>query len=447
MVALTKRGLILVSVLTCIGSWFHTGIAHAQESAVQETIDLDLNNVSLRHALQLLCNQLNKNLLMDATVPQTTLQMDFKAITPLNAFAALLEANGLGFKELEGNVYFVAPAEKVGHQLAVRHLECRYADAKELVEILSSMITAETGAVLADERTNTLIIKESPSVILKIEKLVRTLDRPTQQVYIQAEIVEVSTTNDHQLGVEWLWKTANFKTLQGRIGTDFELQPEEETATTSTQGEGTAPTVSLPFPGGQGLGVGILNGDVDVVLHALDKKNRVNLLSRPRIVTMDNQESIIEVGDQIPFKRLNEFGVTSFEFKNATVQLLVKPHVIDNKYILLEVSPKADFQNGFTPDGIPIISTRKASTNVKVKDGQTIVIGGLIRDSEIQTESRIPILGSIPLIGTLFKNKISTKTKTELIVFIKPIILNEEDSSDLFELDFKMRKSLELQSE
>jgi type IV pilus assembly protein PilQ len=157
---------------------------------------------------------------------------------------------------------------------------------------------------------------------------------------------------------------------------------------------------------------------------------------------MDNQEAVIEVGDQIPFKKLNEFGVTSFEFKDATVQLVVKPHIIDSEFILLEVAPKADFQNGFTPDGTPIISTRKASTNVKVRSGETIVIGGLIRDSLIKNEQKVPILGDIPLLGWLFKSTKSTKVKTELIVFITPIIIEDEIETQHFQEDFELRKKM-----
>ena len=227
---------------------------------------------------------------------------------------------------------------------------------------------------------------------------------------------------------------------KAKVGTNFGLTPIPVSNGESSEGSGASTPV--PFPSGSGLGIGILNTDVQAVLHALNENNNVNLLSRPRIITLDNQESVIEVGDQIPFKKLNKFGVTSFEFKDATVQLVVKPHIIDSEYILLAVAPKADFQNGFTPDGTPIISTRRASTNVKVRNGQTIVIGGLIRDSLIKNEKKVPILGDIPLLGLLFKSTKSTKVKTELIVFITPIILEDEIETKNFQEDFELRKKM-----
>ncbi len=423
---------ILLTILLILAGTTSSSFAQSQ----QEYITLNLERVSLRSALELLMTRLGKNLLIDAEVAPVTLNMSLDNITATDAFNALLESNGLSYREMEGNVYFVATVQKIGAQTVVKHIQCKYAFAKDLAEILKSMVGSESGAIMSDERTNTLVVKERPDVILRMEKLIEELDKPTKQIYIQAEIVEISASDNSEFGIEWLWKTANFRSFDGQSGTNFDLrgatEAGESSATTPSVGDG------FPFPSGDGLGVGLLNSDIEVVLHALAETNDLNLLSRPRIVTLDNQESVIEVGDQIPFRKLNEFGVTSFEFKDATVQLLVKPHIVDSKYILMKVSPKADFANGFTPDGTPIISTRRASTNVKIRDGQTIVIGGLIRDSLVNTESKVPILGDVPLLGYLFKNSKSTKVKTQLIVFITPIIL-EDDMPGMFEKDFQLR--------
>jgi len=396
-------------------------------------ITLNFQDVSLKNTLQLLCDRLGKNLLVDSEIEDRTLNMNFKDIAPLDAFNAILQVNNLAYKEMQGNILFVAKAQKIGNRMVIKHIKCKYADSEDLVKILHNIVSADSGAIIADKRTNTLIVRSIPEIITRIESLIQELDKPTKQVYIQAEIVEVSSTNNEEFGVEWLWKNTNGK---AKIGTDFRLTPILVTSETSLGSETSTP---LPFPSGSGLGIGILKTNVEAVLHALAENNNVNLLSRPRIITMDNQEAVIEVGDQIPYKKLNQFGVTSFEFKDATVQLVVKPHIIDSEYILLEVAPKADFQNGFTPDGTPIISTRKASTNVKVKDGQTIVIGGLIRDSLIKNQTKVPILGDIPFLGLLFKSTKTTKVKTELIVFITPVILKDEEQEVHFEDDFQLR--------
>ncbi len=426
--------------LTHVSAGFTVQISRQPETN-NETINLNLQNVSLKNTLQLLCRKLNKNLLMDPEINDLPLNMNFSKIKPEDAFAAILQASGLSYKELEGNVYYVSTAEKIGDQTIVKNITCKYANAEDLAKILTRMISTDIGAVMADKRTNTLIIKERPEIISKMQHLIQKLDRSTKQIYIQAEIVEISSTDGKELGVEWLWKTANIKSIDGHVGTDFNLRNNQ--LNVSDQTGQTQVTKDFPFPTGSGLGIGILNTDFEGVLHALAEKNNVNLISRPRIVTMDNQESVIEVGDQIPFKRLNQFGVTSFEFKDATVQLTVRPHIIDSSFVLLQVAPKADFQNGFTPDGTPIISTRRASTNVKVRNGQTIVIGGLIRDSSIENQKKVPILGDIPLLGHLFKSTVTSKVKTELIVFITPKILADNLSPKTFQKDFRTKSKLQ----
>ncbi len=424
-------------MLPCI--LFSTMLMFSAPGASQEgeqLITLNLTQVSLKNTLELLTNRLGKNLLLDPGVSDKTLDMSLKKITPIDAFNAILEAHELAFKEMEGNVFFVAKADKIGKQTVVKSIPLRYGSAVGLEPILTNMVVSDFGQIMADKRTNTLIIKESPDVIQKMERMIAELDKPTKQIYIQAEIVEISASDDSELGVQWLWN--NTDKIDSRVGTQFNLQKVE-----NLEDAPAGPVDNFPFPVGSGLGVGILKTDVEAVLHALSTSNDINLLSRPRIMTLDNQEAVIEVGDQIPYKKLNEFGVVSFEFKDATVQLVVKPHIVDSDNIILQVSPKADFANGFTPDGTPIISTRKASTTVKVKNGQTIVIGGLMRDSLVKSESKVPVLGSIPILGLLFRNKKTTKVKTELIVFIKPIIVEDGMVEDIFEEEFNLKNNVE----
>ncbi|MFQ5707765.1 MAG: secretin N-terminal domain-containing protein [bacterium] len=408
-------------------------LAQQQGTHKPEKINLNLTSVSLKSVIQILANRLGKNILFDPDFVDRTVTLNLNQIEPLDAFKAILESNNLGYREMGERLYFITKANKISKQTIVRHIYCKYADAEELQKILSKVVISEFGTVMSDKRTNTLIIKESPEVLTRMLELIRAIDRPIQQVYIQAAIVEISSIDDHEFGVEWLWKKANYKSLKGRVGTRFDLRGDG----------GSESSGEVQLPAGQGLGVGIINSNIDVVLHALSENNDLKLLSRPKITTLDNQQSVIEVGDQIPFKVLNEFGVTSFEFKDATVRLAVKPHIIDSEYIMLDVAPKADFQNGATPDGTPIIATRKASTKVKIKNGQTLVIGGLMRNSLIVNQSKVPLLGSIPLLGMAFRSKKSTKVRTELIVFLTPIILEEGVSQDIFRQDFGIKHKLE----
>ncbi|MCA9735018.1 MAG: hypothetical protein H6696_05080 [Deferribacteres bacterium] len=409
--------------------------SHAQ--AQQNRMQLNLRDVSLSNSLEMLVDRLGKNLLLDAAVPELKLNMSLENITPMEAFLAILEANGLAYKTLKGGVFYVAPAEKIGRSMELRSITCKYAKAPDLEKILKTMVASESGAVMADERTNTLLLRESPETVKKMIQLIETLDRPTKQVYIQAEIVEISSTDGSEFGFEWIVQRSK-NGIEGEIKNDVNLGSMQQGVEENLTDVSLIPSI-IPFPVGSGLGIGIFNNNTQVLLKALADYNNLNLLSRPRIMAMDNEEATITVGDQIPFRVLNQFGVTSFEFKDATVELVVKPHIIDSTYMTLEVSPKADFQNGYTPDGTPIISTRKATTNVKIHNGQTIVIGGLIRDSFVKSEKKIPLLGDIPLLGYLFKKSITSKQKTELIVFIQPIIMKDDIEAKVFEDDFKIK--------
>lgn len=417
-------------------SWSWPPIQEVPKASEQITVHFE--GVSLTRALRMIAEKLNQNLIFDSGIEDKTLKVYLENVHPMDAFIGILEANDLWYKELRGSILYVSRAEKLGSQAVVKNLKCRYAKADELKPILEQLVVSKNGSVMADKRTNTLVVKERPAIIARMEQLVEELDQPIKQVYIQAEIVEVSSTDKVELGVEWLWTPPSTGSAEGQIGTDFGLQTPQQSSRT-----GEPPAPQFPFPTGNGLGIGILNTNLKAVLHALSEVTNVNLLSRPRVVTMDNQESVIEVGDQIPYKVLNEFGITSFEFKDATIQLVVKPHIVDSDYIMLEVAPKADFQNGVTSDGTPIIATRKATTNVKVRNGQTIVIGGLIRDAITVSQQKVPFLGSIPLIGHLFRSKKTTKIKTELLVFITPVILEDSEPKGLFKKDFELRHKLE----
>lgn len=227
-------------------------------------------------------------------------------------------------------------------------------------------------------------------------------------MYIKGAIAEVSTTREQERGVQWFGKTKDEKIT---AGTNFSALNDLP--------------IKVEFPGiTAGLGVGIVDYDIDVAIALLSRHTDLNVLSSPYLITLDNQEAVIEVGDQIPYPKLNEFGVTSYEFKDATIRLKLRPHINNDSTITVFLEPQANFQQGFTPDNIPIIAKRSARTQVVVQHGKTVVLGGLMRESDVVTDTRVPLLGSTPLVGELFKSKQITKQKTELVVMITPKIVD-----------------------
>lgn len=418
--------------------------AFAQSKPAEEikTLTISLRGVRLDKSLEILSYKTGQNYMpANSTIAAKKINVDLDNIPMDDAITLFMETNQLGYRQQEGtNIFLVDDISAIMKFTTIKSIRLEYAEAPKLVEILSSIATPGIGSVLSDERTNTLIIRDSPEIFRSMMELVEKLDKPTPQVYVEAAIVEISLTDDMESGVEWFWKDPESHNVTGTVKTDFGLR-----AKAGDGQSGATGSISEGLSLGNGLGIGLMNAHVDVVIHALSTRYDMNLLSRPRLVTLDNEEAVIEVGDQIPYKVLNEFGITSYEFKNATIKLLVKPHINNDKTITVYLEPNADYQNGIMPDGTPIIAMRKAKTSVKVDNGSTIVIGGLIRNAETKTQNKVPILGSIPLLGHFFKSEIKTREKTELAIFLTPIILDEtsKDSYEKLKENFKIKKRAE----
>ncbi len=406
-------------------------------STRNSTISINLKDVSINNMLNVLSEKTGMKFVVDPAIKNRKITVKLNNILSNKAVSAIMESNGLGYKKLEGiDVYMVNDYNKIMAQTAIiKRISCQFASAEKLQKIISQIVTKGFGVVLSDSRTNSLIIKENPGNMKKLETLISELDKPTPQVYIEAAIAEVSLNKDNETGLEWLWKDPNIASNTDRIGTKFDLRPSASGGgPINMKGTLWAPTM----PMGSGLGIGIVNIHIDAVLHTLQTDYDLNILSRPYLITLDNQEAEIEVGDQIPYKSLNQYGITSYEFKSASVKLVIKPHINNDSTMTIELRPNADFQNGQTPDGIPIIATRRAHTIVKVKNGKTIVIGGLMREQKVESISKVPILGSIPLLGFLFRKSAHSSVKTELVIFITPRIVTEKLTREMLQPEKKL---------
>lgn len=399
----------------------------------ESKISMNVKDASIYNVLKILESKTGLKFVVDPAIQDRRMTVNLEDVYPDEAISVIMESNDLGFRRVEGvDVYIVSDKHRIMRETKIQRYPCHFSDALRMQKMLANILTPGVGAVIADERTNTLIIRDNPEVLELLEVLLEELDKPTPQIYIEAAIAEIALTKNNETGVEWLWKDPNLASPADAVGTRFDLR-RTSSATSGTggsqgqqylDGEGNLWGPGLPI--GQGIGIGILNTHIDVVIHAIQTNYDLNILSKPYLVTLDNEEAIIEVGDQIPYKVLNQYGITSYEFKSASVKLSVRPHVNDDNTITINIKPNADFQNGQTSDGIPIIATRKADTRVTVQNGKTVVIGGLMRESITETTSKVPILGSIPLLGRLFRSNIKASTKTELIVFLTPKIITPD---------------------
>ena len=424
---MTNAHIKITTILTLLFTLF----ALAQTESGSK-ISINTKDASIYNVLKILESKTGMKFVVDPAIQDRRLTVNLEDMYPDEAISVIMESNDLGFRRVEGvDVYIVSDKHRIMRETEIRRYPCHFSNALQLQKMLQSIVTPNVGAVIADERTNSLIIRENPETLELLEVMLEELDRPTPQIYIEAAIAEISLSKNNESGIEWLWKDPDLASSSDGVGTRFDLRRSgsASSGTASSQTEyldGTGSLWGPSLPIGQGLGIGILNTHIDVVMHAIQTNYDLNILSKPYLVTLDNEEATIEVGDQIPFKVLNQYGITSYEFKSASVKLSVTPHVNNDNTITIQIRPNADFQNGQTPDGVPIIATRKADTKVTVENGRTVVIGGLMRESTTETISKVPILGSIPLIGALFRSKVKQSTKTELVVFLTPKIMTSE---------------------
>ncbi len=380
-----------------------------------EKISITVTEVKLDRVLRILSEKSGLKFISDPTISGRPITLDLKDVSPLEALSIMTELYNLGFQKLPGSgKYIVAPKEDIAVPTQVETYVCQFAEARELSETVSKFMTPEVGQIFADLRTNNLVLQDTPGKLSEILGILEDLDKPTKQVYIRSAIAEVSITNDHERGIQWFTEQ---QVGQGNavLGTEYNLRNPSS----------PEPLIIPVLPNvTAGLGVGVIAMDIDMLLGLLSSHNDLHLLSTPYLMTLDNKTAEIEVGDQIPYPKLNEFGMVSYEFKNATVKLTIKAHVNNDSTITINLEPQANFQQGLTPDGIPIIATRRSNTQVIVENGKTVVLGGLMQENNVKSDQRVPILGSIPILGELFKSSQVSKKKTELIVMLTPYIID-----------------------
>lgn len=342
------------------------------------------------------------------------------------------------------------PAATTGTTKVVK---LQHADAKNLADLLKGLMgdvqkeTKEKGAgkssdlpasVYADEGLNALVIRAEPSVLREVERVIEQLDVRRAQVLIEAAIVEISDEANNGLGVQWALGDAK-GTVPGAL-TNFGnigLSAADVITAIASKGE-TIPAVA---EGGASLGIGDINRkgvSWGVLIQALSTNTDTNLLSTPSVITMDNQESKIVVGQNVPFKTgqstssgegtSNPFTTISRE--DVGVKLTVTPSISEGDTVRLEINQEISSVDDSVESASDIVTnTREISTAVLADDKEIIVLGGLIADDIRNSVNKVPLLGDIPVLGTLFTSTEVRKSKRNLMVFLRPTILRNKDQS------------------
>jgi type IV pilus assembly protein PilQ len=360
------------------------------------------------------------------------------------ALDVILLTKGLGFARI-GNVLRIAASDVLAQEEELRLQERRakekledlvvklqpvnYASVSDVSAMVKELLT-ERGTVNVDKRTNTLIIKDIPSVIDEATALIKAVDAMTPQVMIEAKIVEAGLQYSRELGTRWGFGTNPLteSTLGGRDYV-FNGGPEDTVA----EGLGNQvvfgnPITSAPT-GVLGLAATVLNEkfNYEVELQAAEVNGEGKVISSPRVVTLDNSPAVIEQGVSIPFQTF-ENGDAALEFVDAVLKLDVTPHITADGSIIMKikVSRNAPDSSVATLDGTPGIAKNQVQTETLVKDGQTLVLGGIYVVDRSEHGTAVPYLSKLPFLGALFRSNEVGDERKELLVFVSPRVVETQ---------------------
>jgi len=410
-----------------------------------EPISVNLKDVDLKDFFRLIHEISGLNVVLDPGVSgNLTIVLD--DVPWDQALAIVLQNNSLQC-QLNGNVLRIAlpdtlrkeadamRATQEAQALAVdrvtvtRYLS--YAAAKNVVPTLKAFLS-KRGDIIADDRTNSLIVQDIPSVIPGLDRLIKELDRKTQQVEIEARVVAATRSFARDIGVQLGFGFGNKNSAVGGVGA-VGTSPIQNAAATAPQyivtGNNQIPLFSN-FPAvGPTSGLQFLNATnnyrLDVILTAAENRGLIKILSRPRVVTQDHVQALVRQGVRIPVVTAAQLGgPPTTTYVDAFLRLQVQPQITSENTIFLNV----DVENT-TPDfgtqvaGNPQLLTQQATTQVLVSDGGTVVIGGVIQTTDNIARQQVPILGDVPILGNLFKRRAVSTSTQELIFFITPRIV------------------------
>ena len=282
-----------------------------------------------------------------------------------------------------------------------------------------------TGQVTAipDPNTNSIIIVANPDYAALIKSILAQLDRIPEQVMIETIIVEANLDNTEKLGMEWSYLDKGALGVSGQNGT-------------AATGFGINNTTNPP----QGFKYTIGGKNLNLFMNALQTDTKFTVLSTPRIFTSNNVQGQINISQAVPYitsSRTDASGVVTYSYTSVDVGIVltVTPRITANGYVTMDISQTANDLVGYTTFNAPIVNKREANTIVSVKNGESIILGGIIRNSVTATTNKVPILGSIPLLGELFKSTSKVKNKTELMILLRPRIVKDDEEARKLRID------------
>ena len=371
------------------------------------------------------------------------------------ALEQILTAYGAGFVASE-NMIRIVPASQLTEEtekMVSKVYRIVYADVKEVEKVLAKVIS-KRGTISANPGTSNIMITDTESKIAAIDTFVEEMDRRTAQILVEARIYDISNTDSLDVGVEWsagrnTGYGSGYPTLDSSSGRVINGPPSGFSRSDPfLNGSFSSPIEKASATSALSVGIRNQHIDIDTLITAAQDKGAAKLLANPRILVLDNETASFKAIREIPYQRLQQGGYQSFgttEFKEVGVELEVTPHLAKDGMIRLHIMPVFSVQSGNIPIPLetsagvgqeirtspqPIVDRREADTITLVQDGDTVVIGGLRKEEITTEESKIPLLGDIPILGMLFRFEGEERITSELVVFITPRLIEESVLSE-----------------
>lgn len=483
----TQQGDKVRMVIEPVGDWEHSAYQSDSQLVVEvrqkkvdlskltsgpnysgEKLSLNFQNIEVRSLLQVIADFTNFNIVTSDTVTGA-LTLRLKDVPWDQALQIIMDAKGLGMRKT-GSVLWIAPKDEIDDRtkkdyeaaLAIQKLEplktqafqLNYAKAADMVTQLtttnagggsnvSNRFLSERGSAIAEPRTNQIFVTDTPSRLESVSKLLSTLDVAVRQVMIEARIVEARDTFGRSLGVKL--GGGDLRAQKGgdggysiggnnrvAFGTSYANATSSTGYGTTVDTSGTFVNLPASLSGSSNFGsfaLSIFNSAANrfltLELSAMEADGQGKVVSSPRLITADQTKALIEQGTEYPYSVTAPNGATTIAFKKAVLKLEVTPQITPEGNIILDLDVNKDSRGETTTQGVAI-DTKHIKTQVLIENGGTVVIGGIFELEETNQENKIPVLGDVPVVGNLFKNKTKESVKREMLIFITPRVIADK---------------------
>ncbi|SEQ28741.1 type IV pilus assembly protein PilQ [Amphritea atlantica] len=403
-----------------------------------ERIDLDFQNVEVRSVLQILAEVAEMNLVVSDNVGGN-ITLRLKNVPWDQALDLILNTNKLDKREM-GNVLLIGTAEEIAERervelesskqveelapLRTEFIQVDFRKASDMVSRLNeAKLISERGFLLADDETNVLMVRETEKRIEEIRSTLRRFDTEVAQVLIEARLVTANTTVSKDLGIKWGLGYGDADSSGNAISIGSSIS--------GVSSPGAVPSglmvdlgANVTSPASVAIGLASNSALLQLELSALESDGRIEVISQPKVVTTNGKAALIESGREIPYQTVQD-GDVQVEFKDVVLSLEVTPRINPGDRIAMDLVIKKDSVGETLSNGDISIIKNLLETSVVVPDGQTIVLGGVFENETQNTVNKTPLLGDLPVLGALFRNKSESNIKSELLIFITPKLVRE----------------------